>query len=436
MEKMLPMSIEAELGVLGSLVIDPDAIVGIADQLRPDDFYREAHRAIYETILRLYHVRQEPADYITLCDELERHGKLSQVGGASYIGGLVNEVPTAGNVDYYARIVKQKAECRRVIGAAGTIAAIGYEETENVLERAEAALYRLSEGTVSSDLVGLSNVMQGFLNRLDARSRETGKIVGLPTHFFDLDFKLGGLQPQELIILGGRPGEGKTSLLLNIVHNLLFKSQVTIAVFSLEMSQDDLARRLISMETGIDSQRLRTRFLSEAEWDKIVNAADRLSDDHVCIDESGELSITALRSKCRRHKAKYGLDLVVVDYLQLMSSEVDEKRQEDRRHQIDKISRGLKQLARELDVPVLACASLNRAVEGRADQTPKLSDLRESGSIESDADVVMFIRRSRETEGVSLINIEKHRNGPTGEVKLKFDASLTKFSDMEGTSDE
>ena len=426
MDKLLPHSKDAEQGVLGSLIIDPEAIVEIIDTLSPDDFYREAHRDIYRAIRRLYHNRQ-PADFITLCDELAHTAQLEHVGGASYITSLVNYVPTAGNIASYAEMVQKKALCRRLVHAAGKIAAAAYEESDTALELAEQLIYEVSTGTVSSDLVSLSTIIGRYIDRLDIRQRQYGRLVGISTGFDDLDILLGGMQPSELIILGGRPGTGKTSLALNIVYNAVFRQECNVAVFSLEMSHDDLARRLVSMETGIDSQQLRTRMLKSEEWELVASAVSTLSDNHCYIDESGDLSIASIRSKARRHKTKHGLDLVIVDYLQLMHADMEEKRESNRVQEIGKISRGLKQLAKELDVPVLALASLNRAVEGRGDARPRLSDLRESGSIESDADVVLFISIMQGVAAESLVNIAKHRNGPVGDVYLCFDAKLTKF---------
>ena len=426
MDKLLPHSIEAEQGVLGSLILDPEAIAEIIDTLSPDDFYRDAHACIYRAIRRLYNNRI-PADYITLCDELAQQHQLEQVGGASYITSLINYVPTSGNIASYADMVQKKATCRRLVKAAGTIAAAALAEDDKALEVAEQAIYQVSEGRTSSDLVALSTVIGRYIDRLDVRQRQNGRLTGVEMGFDDLDFLLGGMQPAELIILGGRPGTGKTSLALNVAYHAIFRQECNVAIFSLEMSHDDLARRLVSMQTGIDSQQLRTRMLKSEEWELVASAVSTLSDNHCYIDESGDLSIASIRSKARRHKTKHGLDLVIVDYLQLMHADMEEKRESNRVQEIGKISRGLKQLAKELDVPVLALASLNRAVEGRGDARPRLSDLRESGSIESDADVVLFISIMQGVAAQSLVNIAKHRNGPVGDVYLCFDAKLTKF---------
>jgi replicative DNA helicase len=345
----------------------------------------------------------------------------------------VNHVPTSANIEHYAEIVRKKAVSRRLIHAAGQIAAKAYEEADadKALELAEQLIYEISVGTAHTDLVSLASVMDEFLLKLDRRHSTMGQVIGLPTGLAEVDEKLGGLQPEDLILLGGQPGEGKTSLLLNIVYNLLCQLHKSIAFFSLEMSKVDLATRLVSMETGIDSQYIRTRYLSDDQWNKIVFASTEvLYSDQVYVDESGDLSLAALRSKCRRHKAKHGLDLVVVDYLQLMQGDMDEKDYHNHVQVINEIARGLKLLARELQVPVIACSALNRAQNQRADPTPKLSDLREGG--EYHADIVLFIRRSRERPGYSILNIAKHRNGPSDmDVLLKFNASLTKFEDAD-----
>lgn len=431
MEKTLPQNCDAEEWFLGAILFEPHMLDTVKDIVRSQDFYRDSHQIIYTAMLSV-DARNMAPDVIAVGDELARLGKLEAIGGMSQLFYLSSQVLGAGRAEEHARIIRAKSEYRGLIAAAGRIAALAYEETPNALELAEQMIYQISQGTTSSDLLPLSSVMASFLSDLDRRNSDYGRIVGLPTGFFDMDYLVGGLQRGELIILGGRPGEGKTSFMLNLLYNLLFTFQKNMVLFSLEMSKTDVARRLVSMDAGIDSQHLRNRTLSPDDWDKVLFSVNRLSDDHLFVDESGKLSIASLRSKCRRHKQKYGLDIVVVDYLQLMSSDiVDEKRRIERRLEVDEVSRGLKQLARELDVPVLACASLSRAVEGRSDPTPKLSDLRESGSIESDADIVMFIRRSRERAGYSILNIEKHRNGPVGEVTLKFDARLTKFSDVD-----
>lgn len=438
MEKLLPQNIEAECGVLGSIIIDPEAIVQISDFLRTDDFYRDAHRTIFEVILQLYEER-EPADFITICDELERRSKLEEVGGASYITSLINQVPTSGNVEFYARIVERTAILRRLIHAAGQIAAIAYEEgdADIALDKAEQLIFNISQRHTRSDFAHMRDILAEYMNKLDQLHERRGTIVGVPTGFTDLDRLTGGLQKSDLIVLAARPGIGKSSLALSLAHNSALKYQNSIAVFSLEMSKDQLAQRLLSMDAGIDQQRLRTGRIEDDEWDRIVYAMDTLSEANIWIDDTAGISTMEMRSKARRLQAEHGIDLIIVDYLQLMQATIGGKRNENRVQEISEISRSLKGLARELNIPVLALAQLSRAVESRQSKVPQLSDLRESGSIEQDSDIVMFIYRDdlynqeSERKNIADIIIAKHRNGPIGEISLYFQASQTRFRDLE-----
>jgi len=437
-EKLLPQNIEAECGVLGSIIIDPEAIVQVSDFLRADDFYRDAHRTIYEVILQLYE-EHEPADFITICDELERRSKLEEVGGASYITSLINQVPTSGNVEFYARIVERSAILRRLIHAAGQIAAIAYEEgdADIALDKAEQLIFNISQRHARSDFTHMRDVLAEYMNKLDQLHERRGTIVGVPTGFTDLDRLTGGLQKSDLIVLAARPGIGKSSLALSLAHNSALKYHNSIAVFSLEMSKDQLAQRLLSMDARIDQQRLRTGIIEEDEWDRIVYAMDTLSESNIWIDDTASISTMEMRSKARRLQAEHGIDLIIVDYLQLMQATIGGRRNENRVQEISEISRSLKGLARELNVPVLALAQLSRAVESRQSKVPQLSDLRESGSIEQDSDIVMFIYRDdlynqeSERKNIADIIIAKHRNGPVGEISLYFQASQTRFRDLE-----
>ena len=385
MEKLLPQNIEAECGVLGSIIIDPEAIVQVSDFLHADDFYRDAHHTIYEVILQLYE-EHEPADFITICDELERRNKLEEVGGASYITSLINQVPTSGNVEFYARIVERTAILRRLIHAAGQIAAIAYEEgdADIALDKAEQLIFNISQRHARSDFTHMRDVLAEYMNKLDQLHEHRGTIVGVPTGFTDLDRLTGGLQKSDLIILASRPGIGKTSLALSLAHNTALKYRNSIAVFSLEMSKDQLAQRLLSMDARIDQQRLRTGIIEEDEWDRIVYAMDTLSESNIWIDDTAGISTMEMRSKARRLHAEHGIDLIIVDYLQLMQATIGGKRNENRVQEISEISRNLKGLARELNVPVLALAQLSRAVESRQSKVPQLSDLRESGCLTGD----------------------------------------------------
>ena len=437
-EKLLPQNIEAECGVLGSIIIDPEAIVQVSDFLHPDDFYRDAHRTIYEVILQLYE-EHEPADFITICDELERRNKLEEVGGASYITSLINQVPTSGNVEFYGRIVERTAILRRLIHAAGQIAAIAYEEgdADIALDRAEQLIFQISQRHARSDFSHMRDILAEYMNKLDQLHERHGSIVGVPTGFTDLDRLTGGLQKSDLIVLAARPGIGKTSLAMSMAHNAALKYHNSVAFFSLEMSKDQLAQRLLSMDSGIDQQRLRTGRIEEEEWERIVYAMDTLSEANIWIDDTASITPLEMRSKSRRIHAQHGIDLIIVDYLQLMQATIGGKRNENRVQEISEISRSLKGLARELNIPVLALAQLSRAVESRQSKVPQLSDLRESGSIEQDSDIVMFIYRDdvynpeSEKKSIADVIIAKHRNGPVGEISLYFQANQTRFRDLE-----
>src|SRR5205807_1636202 len=437
-EKLLPLNIEAECGVLGSIIIDPEAIVQVADFLHFDDFYRDAHRTIYEVILQLYEQR-EPADFITISDELERRNKLEEVGGASYITSLINQVPTSGNVEYYGRIVERTSILRRLIHAAGQIAAIAYEEgdADIALDKAEQLIFNISQRHARSDFSLLRDILSEYMNKLDQLHERRGTIVGVPTGFTDLDRLTGGLQRSDLIILAARPAVGKTSLCLSIAHNSAIKHGQSVAVFSLEMSKEQLVQRLLSMDAGVDQQRMRTGWVEDDEWERLVSSMGPLSETSIWIDDTAGISTVEMRSKARRLHAVHGIDLIIVDYLQLMQASVGGKRNENRVQEISEVSRSLKGLARELNVPVLALAQLSRAVESRQSKVPQLSDLRESGSLEQDSDVVLFIYREdvynpdSERKNIADIIVAKHRNGPVGEVSLYFQASQTRFRDLE-----
>ncbi len=390
MEKLLPQNIEAESGTLGSIIIDPEAIVQVADFLSPDDFYRDAHRTIYEVILQLYE-EHEPADYITICDELERHNKLEDVGGAGYITSLINQVPTSGNVEYYGRIVERTAILRRLIHAAGQIAAIAYEETDAdiALDKAEQLIFAIGQRHSRADFSHLRELLSEYMAKLEQLHEHRGTIVGVPTGFTDLDRLTGGLQKSDLIVLASRPGTGKTSLALSLAHNAAVKYQNSIAVFSLEMSKEQLVQRLLSMDAGVDQQRMRTGWIEDDDWERIVYAMGTLSEANIWIDDTAGISSMEMRSKARRLQSEHGVDLIIVDYLQLMQSSVGGKRNENRVQEISEISRNLKGLARELNVPVLALAQLSRAVESRQSKVPQLSDLRESGCLVGETPVYL-----------------------------------------------
>jgi replicative DNA helicase len=435
-DRTVPHNIEAEEAVLGSLLIDPEAIFRVSPFLKPDDFYIVKNGWVYDVVLGL-HERRQPADFVTVCDELENRGQLEEVGGPAYISSLINTVPTSIHVEAYGHIVERTALRRRLISAAGQIAGFAYEEDQNVdevIDRSEAVLFSISQRRASRDLVPIKQVLADYYDRIAYLYEHRGEPLGIPTGFIDLDKLLGGLQRSDLIIIAARPGVGKTSMLLAVALTAARKYKQKVAIFSLEMSNEQLVQRLMSSETGIDSQRLRLGDLQESEWPKFVEAAGRLSDAMLFIDDTPGISALQLRTKARRLHAEYGLDLIMVDYLQLMSGNL---RSENRVQEISYISRALKGLARELNVPVIAASQLSRAVEQRHDKKPILSDLRESGSIEQDADVVMFIYRDEmynpetETKNIADIMVSKHRHGPTGTVQLFFRKHLAQFVDAE-----
>jgi len=433
---MAPHSIEAEEAVLGSLLIDPDAILRVASYLKGEDFYREKNGWIYRAILDL-HERREPADFVTLCEELERRDQLEEVGGPAEITRLINAVPTAIHIESYGRIVERTAIRRRLISAAGQIAALAYkeaEEVDEVVDQAEQILFGVSERRLTRDLVPIDRIIREYYDRIEYLYEHRGQPIGVPTGFIDLDRLLGGMQRSDLVIVAGRPGMGKTALLHSMARTAAKKFNQRVALFSLEMAREQVVQRLVSAETSIDSRRLRLGELEEDEWPLFVQATGVLADLLIFIDDTPSISALQLRTKARRLHAEYGLDLVLVDYLQLMRGDF---RAENRVQEISSISRALKGLARELNLPVLAASQLSRAVEGRQDKHPILSDLRESGSIEQDADVVMFIYRdamynpNTEYPMVADVTVAKHRNGPTGRVQLIFNDRLTTFSDAE-----
>lgn len=429
----IPHSLEAEEGVLGSLLIDPEALAQVVDLLAPQDFYRHAHQRIYAAMLTLFE-RHIPADLVTLCEELERTGALSDVGGAATVARLINAVPTSGHVVYYAQIVAQKAVYRRLIQVGGEIAAAAYAEESDALAQAEQAVFALSARGRASEAVPLSVVLQACMTQLEAVQEHHGQVVGVPTGFRHLDIALGGLHRADLVILAARPGTGKTAFALNVAANAVYQHGQRVAIFSLEMSKEQLATRLIAMHAMIDQQRLRLGWVHDEEWEQLVASMTTLAGGSLWIDDTGGLSLASLRSKARRLQAAHGVDLMIVDYLQLMHATLEGKRYPNREQEIAEISRGLKGIAKELNVPVLALAQLSRAVESRHSKIPQLSDLRESGAIENDADVVLFIYREEmynaenpEAKNTADLIIAKHRNGPVGTVRLGFEASQTRF---------
>jgi replicative DNA helicase len=435
-DRLQPHNVEAEEAVLGSLLIDPDAIIRVATFLQAVDFYVERHSWVYEA-MRDLHERREPADLVTLTDELERRGQLVEIGGAAYLTSLINATPTSIHVEFYARIVERTAVLRRLIDAAGQIARLAYEDTndaDEVVDRAEEIIFGVAARRVDRDLRPIRQVLDQYHDRVEYLYQHRGEIVGIPTGLADLDKLLGGMQRSDVLILAGRPGMGKTSLALSIALHAARRWQKRIAMFSLEMSDEQLVQRLISAETGIDSQRLRLGDIKENEWPTFMQATNLLSNTSFFIDDTAAISALELRTKARRLHAEHGLDMIIIDYLQLMRGD---SRSENRQQEISYISRSIKALARELNVPILALSQLSRQVESRHDKRPMLSDLRESGSIEQDADVVMFVYRddvyNQDTEfpNIAEIIVSKHRSGPTGIFSVYFKKHLAQFVDLE-----
>ena len=429
---VVPHHLEAEEAVLGAVLINPEAYYQVAQFLQTDDFYIHRHQWIWDVFNRL-HERRSPIDLLTVSQELERLGHLAETGGPAYLTGLIANVPTSLHAEAYGRIVEETAIRRRMLSAANDIARLAYQEDvgiETVMDEAEKAVFGVSERRTTRDLQSIQQVLSDYYDRIDQLAGRDMETYGVPTGFIDLDHLLGGLQPSDFLIVAGRPGMGKTAFMLSAAKNAAQLHKKHVAVFSLEMSNEQLIQRLISQETGIDSQRLRTGKLEEHEWPLFSHAIEVLSDTVIFLDDTPALTPLQLRTKCRRLHMEFQLDLILVDYLQLMSSGT---RVENRVQEVSYISRNLKVLAREISVPVLAAAQLSRAVEQRADKEPQLSDLRESGSLEQDADVVMFIHRPELYEKDSLkkniaqIKIAKHRNGPVGVVELVFRSSVAKF---------
>ncbi len=447
-ERLPPQNVEAEQSLLGSLLIDQDAMVKIGDVTHAEDFYRDSHRLIFDCMVDLYE-RHEPIDILTVGNRLEEKGKLQHIGGRAYLVELSNAVPTSAHIAHYAMIIQKKASLRRLIEAATHITRLGYEEESDIditLDEAERTLFGVSQNLTKNAFVPISRVLTEAFDRIDELHRERGKLRGVPTGFKELDDLLAGLQKSDLLILAARPSVGKTSLAMNIAANVALKGKAPVGVFSLEMSKEQLVDRMICAEAGVDLWKMRTGRLSDRDEDfpRIGHALGVLSEAPIYIDDSPSLTVMELRTKARRMQAEHGLGLIIIDYLQLMEGRNKKNGGDDNRVQeVSEISRGLKQIARELCVPVLALAQLSRAVELNKPAIPRLAHLRDSGSIEQDADVVLFIYRKSadrnyreeelapEEKNVAEIHIAKHRNGPTGMVRLFFDRTRTSFRNLD-----
>jgi replicative DNA helicase len=425
----VPHSREAEEAVIGAVLINPEIYYDLAQFLSPDDFYLHRLRFVWEAFTSL-HEKRIKLDFLTVSNELESMSRLDEIGGGAYLTALLNQVPTTLHAEDYGKIIESHSVRRKMLTAANQIATLAYQESspiETVMGEAEKAIFNVSERKLRHEVMPIRSVLSDFYDRIDELSRRDDDIVGVPTGFTDLDKMLGGLQPSDLLIVAGRPGMGKTAWMLTLANNAALQYKKRVAIFSLEMSNEQVVQRLISQQTGIDSQRLRTGKLTDEDWPLFTHAIEVLGDTRIYLDDTPALSPLQLRTKCRRLEMEFGLDLVIVDYLQLMSSE---SRNENRVQEVSYISRSLKQLARELKVPLIAAAQLSRAVEQRADKEPQLSDLRESGSLEQDSDIVMFIYRDEKdpaTQNVTHLKVAKHRNGPVGTIDLIFRNNLTRF---------
>ncbi len=430
--QIVPHSREAEEAVIGSVLINPEAYYDVSEFLMAEDFYIHRHRWIWQSFSRLQQNRT-PIDSLTVMEDLDQQGQLAEIGGASYITSLINSVPSSLHAISYGRIVEETAVRRRMLEAANSIAKLAYEEStglEAVMDDAEKAVFGVSERRLTRDLAPIQQVLSEYYDSISELAAKDEEIRGVPTGFIDIDNLLGGLQPSDLLIVAGRPGMGKTGFALTLAKNAALTHKKHVAIFSLEMGNDQLVQRILSQETGIDSQRLRMGKLEEDEWSLFTHAIEVLSDTKIFLDDTPGITPLQLRTKCRRLHLEHRLDLVIVDYLQLMSGD---RRNENRVQEVSYISRQMKILARELKVPVLAAAQLSRAVEQRGDKRPVLSDLRESGSLEQDADIVMFIYRPEMYEedpakqNLAEVIVAKHRNGPIGSVQLIFRKNLAKF---------
>ncbi|HSX15095.1 MAG TPA: replicative DNA helicase [Candidatus Saccharimonadales bacterium] len=436
--KIPPHNIEAEASLIGAILIDKEAIIKIADLVTPDDFYSDNNALIFTAIMDLYEARQ-PLDLLTLSNKLEGAGELERVGGTSYLTDLINTVPSAAHVANYAGIVAHKATLRRLISAASEITGFGYKEDEPLdalLDQAEQKLFEVSQKHLKQNFIGIGSVLAQSFDRLDDLHKDKNKLRGIPTGFRALDNVLAGLQKSDLIVLAARPSMGKTSLALNMAQHVAVKEGVPVGLFSLEMSKEQLIDRLIASESGIDAWKLRTGNLEDSDFPKINHAMAVLSEAPIFIDDSAMTNVMEMRTKARRLQSEHDLGLIVVDYLQLVSGRSNASG-DNRVQEVSEISRGLKALARELNIPVLALSQLSRVVETRNPQIPQLSDLRDSGSIEQDADVVLFIYRedyyNRDTErlGLADILIRKHRNGPIGQLELFWHPEQLAFRSLD-----
>lgn len=436
-KRILPHSIEAEQSVVGSMLMGREAIMAASEMLTSDDFYQHQYGVIFDAMVELFN-EGKPVDLVTLQDRLKEKDLPPEITSMEFVRDLLNAVPTSANVRYYATIVSEKAVLRRLIRLSEEIANECYvnkEPVEVILEETEKRMFKLLQQRNSGDYVPIRQVVMNTLENIERASKTKGSVTGLATGFTDLDYKTSGFQPSDFILVAARPSMGKTAFVLNIAQYMAFKQNKAVAIFSLEMSREQLMNRLFSMESKVDSQSLRTGNLKDEEWSKLIESAGLIGESNLIIDDTPGISIGEMRSKCRKYKLEHGLDIIIIDYLQLMTG--SGRGTDSRQQEISDISRSLKALARELNVPVVALSQLSRAVEQRTDHRPMLSDLRESGAIEQDADVVMFIYRDdyynkdSEDKGIAEIIIAKQRNGPIGTVNLVWLPDYTKYANIQ-----
>lgn len=438
-KRIMPHSTEAERAVIGAILMNKEAAMAASELITGEDFYQTAYGIVYDAMLELFH-KGQPIDLITLQEHLKEKNVPPEVSGLEFVKDLIAEmgVETSANVKYYAKIVQEKAILRKLIKINEEIANTCYQENQplsEILEKTEKQVFELVEHGNSQEYTPIKQVVLNALDVIEKASKTKGTVTGIPTGFIDLDYKLSGLQRSDLILVAARPSMGKTAFVLNIAQHVAFRQNLAVAIFSLEMSKEQLVNRLFSLESHVDAQVLRTGNLKDTDWEKLIEGAGRIGKSRMIIDDTSGISIAEMRSKCRKYKLELGLDLIIIDYLQLMSGSGG-KSNESRQQEISEISRSLKGLARELNVPVIALSQLSRAVESRTDKRPMLSDLRESGAIEQDADVCMFIYREdyyipdTEDKGIAEIIIAKQRNGPIGTVELVWLAKYTQFVNM------
>ncbi|MCD7805862.1 MAG: replicative DNA helicase [Lachnospiraceae bacterium] len=442
LKRVMPHNLEAEQSVIGAMLLDQDAIVEVCELLHEEDFYSKQYGIVFSSMVELFNERK-PVDLVTLQDRLRAKDVPPEVSGLEFMKDILTSVPTSANVRQYALIVSEKATLRRLIRATDEIAGNCYKDQESVstiLESTEKQIFDICQNGNLLDYVPIREVVAEAMRKVEIASRNGGAVTGIPSGFVDLDYKTAGFHPAELILIAARPSMGKTAFVLNIAQYVAVKKKEPLVIFSLEMSKEQLINRMLSLESKVDAQKLRTGQLSDSDWEKLAETAGLIGRSPMIIDDTPGITIGELRSKCRKYKLEFGLSMVIIDYLQLMSSG---GHVESRQQEISEISRSLKALARELEVPVLACAQLSRAPEQRPDHRPMLSDLRESGSIEQDADVVMFLYRDEyytkeecQKPGVAEVILAKQRNGPVGTVELAWLAEYTKFANLQKRSND